>query len=300
MFKDGREYKFDSKMIKIFDTKMNEDNHIDPNIITNFPINKPLKFSEDLMKKAIKYGLVILISYRGNEDNWRGGRERTIQPMVLGVNRNTKNMLIRGWHLDGWSVSQRTETKKVWRLFKTENILSMTFTGNFFRLPPIGYKMNDRTMSEKIIAKADFNEIRRNQDTLLKNGKIQSEDDTTIAQKTGGIITIELTNTGSVLDLKTPYKNNIINKNNLDVVRFSNDDSVKKLKFSLLKSIFGNKYIMVVGAIGTVNKTIKVNDGKNLLGNYKCIKSFLGNDLSKNKIINGKSIFDLYVFNRKL
>ena len=300
MFKDGREYKFDSKMIKIFDTKMNEDNHIDPNIITNFPINKPLKFSEDLMKKAIKYGLVILISYRGNEDNWRGGRERTIQPMVLGVNRNTKNMLIRGWHLDGWSVSQRTETKKVWRLFKTENILSMTFTGNFFRLPPIGYKMNDRTMSEKIIAKADFNEIRRNQDTLLKNGKIQSEDDTTIAQKTGGIITIELTNTGSVLDLKTPYKNNIINKNNLDIVRFSNDDSVKKLKFSLLKSIFGNKYIMVVGAIGTVNKTIKVNDGKNLLGNYKCIKSFLGNDLSKNKIINGKSIFDLYVFNRKL
>lgn len=300
MFKDGREYKFDSKMIKIFDTKMNEDNQIDPNIITNFPINKPLKFSEDLMKKAIKYGLVILISYRGNEDKWRGGRERTIQPMVLGVNRNTKNMLIRGWHLDGWSVSQRTETKKVWRLFKTENIVSMTFTGNFFRLPPIGYKMNDRIMSEKIIAKADFNEIRRNQDTLLKNGKIQSEDDTTIAQKTGGIITIELTNTGSVLDLKTPYKNNIINKNNLDVVRFINDDSVKKLKFSLLKSIFGNKYIMVVGAIGTVNKTIKVNDGKNLLGNYKCIKSFLGNDLSKNKIINGKSIFDLYVFNRKL
>lgn len=300
MFKDGREYKFDSKMIKIFDTKMNEDNQIDPNIITNFPINKPLKFSEDLMKKAIKYGLVILISYRGNEDKWRGGRERTIQPMVLGVNRNTKNMLIRGWHLDGWSVSQRTETKKVWRLFKTENIVSMTFTGNFFRLPPIGYKMNDRIMSEKIIAKADFNEIRRNQDTLLKNGKIQSEDDTTIAQKTGGIITIELTNTGSVLDLKTPYKNNIINKNNLDIVRFSNDESVKKLKFSLLKSIFGNKYIMVVGAIGTVNKTIKVNDGKNLLGNYKCIKSFLGNDLSKNKIINGKSIFDLYVFNRKL
>lgn len=300
MFKDGREYKFDSKMIKIFDTKMNEDNQIDPNIITNFPINKPLKFSEDLMKKAIKYGLVILISYRGNEDKWRGGRERTIQPMVLGVNRNTKNMLIRGWHLDGWSVSQRTETKKVWRLFKTENIVSMTFTGNFFRLPPIGYKMNDRIMSEKIIAKADFNEIRRNQDTLLKNGKIQSEDDTTIAQKTGGIITIELTNTGSVLDLKSPYKNNIINKNNLDVVRFSNDDSVKKLKFSLLKSIFGNKYIMVVGAIGTVNKTIKVNDGKNLLGNYKCIKSFLGNDLSKNKIINGKSIFDLYVFNRKI
>ncbi len=40
--------------------------------------------------------------------------------------------------------------------------------------------------------------------------------------------------------------------------------------------------------------------GKNLLGNYRCIKSFLGSELDKNKIVDNKNIFDLYVFNRKL
>ena len=158
MFEDGKEYKFKNKDIKVFGPKANEAQQIDPNIIPKFPINKPVKFDVELMKKAIKYGLVILINYRGEEDRWKGGRERTIQPMVLGVNKNTKNMLVRGFHLEGWSVSQKAETKKVWRLFKTDNIVSMTFTGNFFRLPPIGYKMNDRVMTEKILAKADFNE----------------------------------------------------------------------------------------------------------------------------------------------
>ena len=122
MYKDDKEYKFRTRDIKIFGPKVNEAQEIDPNIIPNFPINKPVKFKEDLMKKAIENGLVILINYKGDKDRWRGGRERTIQPMVLGVNKNTKNMLIRGWHLEGWSVSQRAETKKVWRLFKTENI----------------------------------------------------------------------------------------------------------------------------------------------------------------------------------
>lgn len=300
MFEEGKEYKFKSKDIKIFGPKINEAKQIDPNIIPNFPINKPINFSEDLLKKAIKYGLVILISYRGDKDKWRGGRERTIQPMVLGINKNTKNMLIRGWHLEGWSVSQRAETKKVWRLFKTENIVTMTFTGNFFRLPPEGYKMNDRIMTERILAKADFNEIRRNQNTLLKVGKIQSEEETTISKSTGGVVSIELTKSGSKIDLKMPWKNLLINKNNLDQVRFMNDSNTKAMKISVMRSMFGNNYLLIVGAIGTINRQVKVFDGKNLLGNYKCIKSFLGSDLENNKIIDNQSIFDLYVFNRKL
>ena len=112
MFEENKEYKFKPKDIKIFGPKVNEAQQIDPNIIPNFPINKPVKYSEDLLKKAIKYGLVILMNYKGDKDKWRGGRERTIQPMVLGQNKNTKNILVRGWHLEGWSVSQRAETKK--------------------------------------------------------------------------------------------------------------------------------------------------------------------------------------------
>lgn len=300
MFEEGKEYRFDSRKIKIFGPKVNEDQQIDPNIIPNFPINKPVKFNEDLLKKAIKYGLVILINYKGDKDKWRGGRERTIQPMVLGVNKNTKNMLVRGWHLEGWSVSQRAETKKVWRLFKTENIVSMTFTGNFFRLPPQGYKMNDRIMTERILAKADFNEIRKNQNTLLKGGKIQAEEETTISQPEGGVTSIELSNSSSQIDLKLPYKNLLINKKNLDQVRFLKDSSTQAMKFSIMRSMFGNKYLVIVGAIGTINRQVKIYDGKTLLGNYRCIKSFLGAELDKNKIIDNQNIFDLYVFNRKL
>jgi len=300
MYKEDKEYKFKSKDIKIFGPKVNEAQQIDPNIIPDFPINKPIKFSEDLMKKAIKYGLVILMNYKGEKDLWKGGRERVIQPLVLGINKNTKNMLVRGFHLEGWSVSQRAETKKVWRLFKTDNIITMTFTGNFYRLPPIGYKMNDRIMTERIIAKADFNEIRRNQNTLLKGGKIQAEEETTITKPTGGVSSIELTNSNSILDLKNPSKNLLINKKNLDAVRFLKDVSTQSMKFSIMRSMFGAKYIAIVGAVGTINRQVKVYDGKILLGNYRCIRSFLGADLIKNNLIDNKSIFDLYVFNRKL
>lgn len=298
MYEEGKEYNF--KGIKVFGPKVNEAQQIDPNIIPDFPINKPVKFNQDLLKKAIKYGLVILINYKGDKDKWRGGRERTIQPMVLGVNKNTKNMLVRGWHLEGWSVSQRAETKKVWRLFKTDNIISMIFTGNFFRLPPQGYKMNDRIMTERTLAKADFNEIRRNQNILLKGGKIQAEEETTISKTTGGVISIELSNSNSKLDLKNPSKNLLINKKNLAPVSFLNDSSTKSMKFSIMKSMFGNKYLAIVGAIGTVDRQVKIFDGKTLLGNYKCIRSFLGSELKNNTIIDNQSIFDLYVFNRKL
>jgi hypothetical protein len=300
MYEENKEYKINPKHIKVYGPAINEAQQIDPNIIPNFPINKPVKFNEDLMKKAIKYGLVILLNYRGDKDRWRGGRERTIQPLVLGINRNTKNMLIRGFHLEGWSVSQRAETKKVWRLFKTDNIVSMTFTGNFFRLPPQNYKMNDRIMTERTIARADFNEIRRNQDALLKGGKIQAEEETTIAKEAGGVISIELTNSNSKIDFKNPSKNLLINKKNLDIVRFMKDPSTLSMKFSIMKSMFGNKYIVIVGAVGTVNRQVKVYEGKRLLGNYKCIRSFLGSELPKNRIIDNQSIFDLYVFNRKL
>jgi len=299
MFKEDKEYKFNSKEIKVFGPKtnwidrlrLNENNNVlDPNIIPNFPINKPVKFDQSLMVKAIEYGLVILINYRGEKDKWRGGRERTIQPLVLGINKNTKNMLVRGWHLEGWSVSKKKETKKVWRLFKTDNIMTMTFTGNFFRLPPKGYKMNDRLMTEKTIIRADFNRIRMNQNKLLQAGKIQDEEETTLGSKSStSVPKIEITNTNTKLDLKLPWENEI-----MDQKQASNT------KISILRSIFGREYIAIVGALGTVGKTVKVYQNDKLVGNYKTIKSFVGSDFNKNRAIEGQADFDLYVFNKKL
>jgi len=299
MFKEDKEYKFNPKEIRVFEPKtdwmsrmrLNEDNNVlDPNIIPNFPINKPVKFDQSLMVKAIEYGLVILINYRGDKDKWRGGRERTIQPLVLGINKNTKNMLVRGWHLEGWSVSQKKETKKVWRLFKTDNIMTMTFTGNFFRLPPKGYKMNDRLMTERTIIRADFNRIRMNQNKLLQAGKIQDEEETTLGQKSSTMVPrIEVTNTNTKIDLKVPWENEIMDQK-----------QAANTKISILRSIFGREYIAVVGALGTVGKTVKVFENDVLKGNYKTIKSFIGSDFNKNRIIEGQNVFDLYVFNKKL
>ena len=94
--------------------------------------------------------------------------------------------------------------------------------------------------------------------------------------------------------------NLLINKKNLDQNRFLKDPNTGAMKFSVMRSMFGNKYLVIVGAIGTINRQVKVYDGKTLLGNYRCIKSFLGSELDKNKMVDNKNIFDLYVFNRKL
>ena len=257
-------------------------------IVPGFPVNKRMKYDRAKMIKAIKNGMVILILYAGDQDRWRGGRERVIYPMVLGINRNTKNELLRGWHLEGYSVSQKAETKKVWRLFKTENIKTMIFTGHFYRLPPKGYKMNDRVMTERTIARADFNTIRRNQDSLIRAGKIENEEETNISQKTGAPVKIQLKNTNTILDLMSPFNNSILakakkNKNNI--------------KISILKTIFSNEYIAVVDALGEVGKTVKVYDeNKKLLGSYKTVISYTGKDLQKNRKVNGMNEFPLYQF----
>jgi len=111
--------------------------------IANIPINKPVKYSDQTIIKAIKYGMIFLINYKGEEDNHFAGHERAIYPMVLGRSSKGK-ILLRAWHLNGWSVSQKRHTEKIWRLFRTDRILSMTFTGSFYRLAPVGYNMNDK------------------------------------------------------------------------------------------------------------------------------------------------------------
>ncbi len=276
---------------KIRWNKLNENQQI-MDIVPGFPVNKKMKYDRALMVKAIQNGMVILISYKGDKDKWRGSRERSISPLVLGINKNTKNELIRGWHLEGFSVSQKKETKKVWRLFKVTNIKSMMFTGHFYRLPPKGYKMNDRVMTEQTIARADFNTIRRNQESLIKSGKIEKEEEVKIqAQQPSGTSKIQIKNSGTVLDLKNPWLNEII---------INNKKNPKDVKISILKTIFSNDYIAVLGALGEVNKTVKVYEDKKLLGSYKTVASFTGDLFNKNKNVKNISEFDLYIFEKKL
>lgn len=281
--------KNDSFYIPKMRYKMNEDNVPVMNIVPGWELNKRMDYDQAKMIQAVQNGMCILINYKGDKDKWMGSRERVICPLNLGVNKSTKNELIRGWHLEGFSVSQKKETKKVWRLFKTSNIKGMMFTGHFMRLPPSGYKSNDRVMTEKTIVKADFNQIRKNQEALIRAGKIEKEENIKITPQNSITTSIEVKNTGTLLDLKTPWDNELLKplRNNS-----------KTIRITILKTIFTNDYIAVIGALGEKNKTVKVFEDKKLLSNYKVIEAFTGDKMIRS--VNGKSEFDLYTFVKKL
>lgn len=274
--------------------KLNE-NKVNPELIKDFPANEPIKFDKAKMIKAIQFGMIILINYRGDKDTWRGGRERIICPMVIGKNVNTQNILIRGWHLDGWSVSMKKNTKKVWRLFKADNILSMMFVGDFFRLPPVGYKRNDRVMSEITYAAADFNVIRRNQFKLVQQGLIEDEEETKIKEK--GITSVEIKNTNTTLDLNNIWANEYFDKKNQGYI-----------KISFLKSVIGNDRIVVLGAQGGKGSLVKFYEGRKLMGSYKVIlslpdptsKNSFMNQVNKYKTIDNQREWKLYTFVKKM
>lgn len=254
------------------------------------PINEPIKFSEDLLIKAIKYGMIFLINYKGADDNHFAGHERVIYPMVIGRSSKGK-VLIRGWHLNGWSVSQKRHINKIWRLFRADRILSMTFTGSFYRLPPAGYNMNDKGMRGGIIAKADFNEIRRLQQNLVKQNKIQNREEVTLGTQERKFASIRVKETNTKLDLFKSDENAYI-KNMKDAAG---------LRLSFCKSIYGNVYIAILGALGQPGNTVKVSTDKGKqLGVFKVLDSITGQVLKNIKNVKGNSVYDLYIFDKKL
>jgi len=256
----------------------------------NIPINEPIKYDEKILIKAIQYGMIFLINYKGEKDKHFSGHERVIYPLVLGRSSKGKT-LIRGWHLNGWSVSKNRRIDKIWRLFRADRILSMTFTGSFYRLPPVGYNMNDKGMRGGIIAKADFNVIRRNQQKLVQQNVIQNREEVTLRQEERKFVSIIAKATDSKLDLNTPLENAYIN----------NLKDVENVRISFLKSIYGNQYIAVLGAMGEPGNTVKILDdkGKNL-GVYKVMDSTTGQVLKSVKKVKGNAIYDLYIFDKKI
>ena len=258
--------------------------------INNIPINKPIKYSDDIMSKAIKYGMIFLINYKGEEDKHFAGHERVIYPMVLGRSSKGKTLL-RGWHLNGWSVSQRRHINKIWRLFRTDRILSMTFTGSFYRLPPSGYNMNDKGMRGGIVTRADFNEIRRNQQNLVNQNKIQNREEVEMGDEERKFVSIRVKDTKTQLDLSKALENGYIN-------------TVKDqagLRISFLRSIYGNKYIAILGALGQPGNTVKVfTDQGTQVGVFKVMDSITGQVLKSIKNVKGNNLYELYLFEKKI
>jgi len=258
--------------------------------IADIPINNPIKYTDELMTKAIKYGMIFLINYKGEEDKHFSGHERVIYPMVLG--RSTKGKtLIRAWHLNGWSVSNKRHINKIWRLFRADRILSLTFTGSFYRLPPAGYQPNDKGMRGGIIIRADFNEIRKNQQNLVKQNKIQNREEVTLGDDQKKFVSIRTKNTDTQLDLTKPFENAYI----------KNSKEMDGVRVSFLKSIYGNKYLAILGALGQPGNTVKVLDEKGVnLGVYKVLDSITGEVLKSIKKVKGNAVYDLYIFDKKI
>ena len=191
-----------------------------------------------------------------------------------------------------WLVSFSEKTyNKIWRLFRADRILSMTFTGSFYRLPPAGYNMNDKGMRGGIIARADFNEIRRNQQNLVKANKIQDREEVTLGDEQRKFVTIKVKSTETQLDLTKPFENAYIN----------NAKDMANVRISFLKSIYGNKYVAVLGALGQPGNTVKILNDKGVnLGVYKVLDSTTGQVLKNIKKVKGNAIYDLYLFDKKV
>ena len=293
-------FDFNPKLSEIFIPKIDILSHINENaefvprfklskleILKDVPVNEPLKFSVELLDKAIKYGMIMLINYKGADDKVLAGHERVIYPMVLGKSSKGK-LLLRGFHLKGWSVSANRDTEKVWRLFRTDRIMSLVFTGSFFRLAPAGYNMNDKGMRGGIIVKADFGVIRRNQNALLKSDKIQGKDDITIGT---GLASVELVATNTQLNILDPYEN-----------KFLNIKQANYLAVTFLQSAFGGKMIAVLGMVSEKPGTVvKCFVGSHMIGTYRTVSTVSGKQLRDFKVRNvkGQKEFDFYLFKKK-
>jgi hypothetical protein len=234
--------------------------------------------------------MVFLINYKGAKDKHFAGHERVIYPMVLGRSQKGKE-LVRGYHLNGWSVSANRHINKIWRMFRLDRVLSITFTGSFYRLPPQGYNMNGKGMRGGIVAKADFNEIRKNQQALLKAQEIQNKEDISLGEETRQFATIRVKTTDTKIDLNNPLDNPYVN----------NMKDIANVRKSFLKSIYGSKYFAILGALGQAGNTVKVLDEKGTnLGVFKVMDSIAGETLKKIKRVKGNAIFDVYLFDKKV
>ena len=176
-------------------------------------------------------------------------------------------------------------------MFRLDRVLSMTFTGSFYRLPPNGYNMNDKGMRGGIIARADFNEIRKNQQQLLKAQEIQNREDVNLDEEERKFISIKVKDTNTKLDLNNVLENAYIN----------NMKDIANVRVSFLKSVYGTKYLAVVGAMGKPGNTVKILDEKNTnLGVFKVMDSVAGETLKRIKRVKGNNIFDVYIFDKKI
>jgi hypothetical protein len=262
-------------------------------IFAKFPPNKELKYNRDLLILAMEYGMILQVQYRGEDDSFVQGRTRVIYPMCLGTSSKGKPLL-RVYHLKGWSYSLARNTnkddKKKWRMFRTDRILSMSFTGSFFRLAPDEYNAKDKGMRSGIIKAVNFQEVRRNQKKLSDDGSIQDKKEVLLDEKRGKITVVEALNSNSILDLKDPWSNP-----NLE------EKDKKLIRITFLKNQANNSRIAILGALGKKGNIVKISASGKFLGTYRVLRHTMGDGLGRPHMrqVQGSSAYALMMFVKK-
>lgn len=253
----------------------------DADVFDDFPANTPVKFSPQLIQKAIEWGMIVQLDYKGDEDGKMDGHERTIYPMVLGKSKEGK-ILIRGYHLNGWSVSHGGTLEKEWRLFRGDRILNMTFTGAFYRLAPEGYNPQGDKSMEQIMVQADFNKIRNQQQQLLQRNKIDTIDRVILNK----IKNVEAKDLSYNLKLFNPWANNVIPKKD-----------AKSIRITFAKPVMGTRqWIAIIGTSIEPNNIFKLKVDNTEVGSYKSVKWVMANELEKMSTIEQQVEFKTYMF----
>lgn len=288
LYNSNRELCFLRKPKYNITKKINEDSSFVPRftikneeIFSNFPTNTPMKLSQELLETAITHGMILQIDYKGEEDDNFSGHERTIYPMVYGKTKENKGVL-RGYHLKGWSVSNGGNIDKEWRMFRTDRILNVVFTGSFFRLAPNGYNESGDKGISKIIYQADFNTIRNNQSKLLQKNEIDEQDRVILSK----IHNIETKDLNYNLKIFKPLEGNVIPKKD-----------AKNIRITFAKPIVGTgQWVAIIGTSIVPGNIFKLKINDKIEGSYKSVKYLMANELDSLNTIEQQSEFKSLLF----
>ncbi len=103
-----------------------------------FDINKPRPFTTELLRIAIENHLVIRIVYATAGFSYR---QRDITPTTYGTRNG--HFYLRGFHLSGYSRGAGGFVSREWRLFRTDRISTIAWTGSRWRTQPPLAKTTD-------------------------------------------------------------------------------------------------------------------------------------------------------------
>lgn len=272
--------------------------------VKGMKINHAYPYDISKMQKAIANGMVILLRYKGAEDDLRYGRERVIWPMVMGRSKENKPLL-RGYQVQGWSVSAGKRVSKEWRMFRTDRIQAMTFTGNFFQTAPSGYNSDDPGIAN-ISFRANMDNVLKRQKALMDEAQIYDLKDRTIEKpeeieddeederkrkrtlnKTGVVETVIVTDQQQELDLEDPYSQNLFGQDDAFIACFLKPERDDKLP------------IVLVGATGEKGVPVDIKSDNFLLGRYTIIDVTDHTKIKEKTEVYGRSKFPMYLFQDK-